>query len=249
MHITFLSGLVPFGREVCRCDVPCSCWTQEFSPLLQRRLSHGSPLTVFGVRPRGRRRGHSASISCRCVRSKGPKKKIADSSVPGGFRLFHLPGEIRRAKLFPLWHSRVVRARFSVRRPGFSCGVPLTTRFPRGSTLAASTASAAVFDRSESSRFEALRVPDPAARRVLAILTDLLRQDGHFRVTCRLRRDWDSLYEWNCHRGCCHPSDAPSHGALGALPVDRTDPRSGTSVVIVGHGVDELAAIEILKNS
>ena len=74
----------------------------------------------------------------------------------------------------------------------------------------------------------------------------LLRQVGHFHVTCRLRRDWDRLYECHCHRCYCHPSDAPSHGALGAPPVARTEPRIGTSVVIVGHGVDELAAIESL---
>ena len=93
VHITFLSGLVPFGREGCRCDVPRSRGTQEFSPLLRRRFSHGSPLTVFGVRPRGKRRGSSASISCRCVRSKGPKKKIADITLLGESPLLHLTRE------------------------------------------------------------------------------------------------------------------------------------------------------------
>ena len=209
MHITFLPGLVPCGREDCCCGVPRSRGTQEFPP--------------------GRRRSRSASISCRCVRSQGPKKKIADSTVLGEFPVLHLPGETRIAKMFPLWHSGVVRARFLGRCPGFSCGVPRTTMFPRGSPPTASTASAAVFGRGRclccvldsgrcidswwrselSSGFEVLRltIPEPSTRRALAVSPILrwfvrtplpsLQSPVSWRIFPR-----DSHWHNSCRRAC-----------------------------------------------
>ena len=64
----------------------------------------------------------------------------------------------------------------------------------------------------------------------------LLRQDGHFHVTGIV----------------CTSAIAIAAVAILLMrrPTElwvRTDPRIGTSVVIVGHGVDERASIKILK--